>query len=159
MLLARQDSPHHTFSSPPPSSPMSTSRSSAVLQVALLLLLGRAASLSSAGLSSPRLAATNALLDRAFGTTTYADRCRIGRVAQLGGDGADDGEMRVYRPGLIGGGSGAMIDGSRTYGEYDLELFATLVDRYQERAPLPHEHPRRPARSVNEGVNEGVNGA
>lgn len=92
----------------------------------LLLLIATFASCS----GSLQLSATTALLDRAFHATTYADRCMLGRKAQLGGGDGDEDEMRVYRPGLIGGGGGgAVIDGSRTYGEYDLEFFATLVGR------------------------------
>ena len=59
------------------------------------------------------------LLDTVYGPSTYTDRLMIGRRAQLGDD-------LVYRPGLIG--SSQPVDTSLTYGEYDLEFFAQLIE-------------------------------
>lgn len=53
------------------------------------------------------------------GTKAFVARERIGREAQLG-------SSMVYRPGAIGGGG---VDAALTYGEYDICLFASLVDR------------------------------
>ena len=56
----------------------------------------------------------------------YTTRLRIGRVAQLG---ADDEAPLVYRPGLIDTGSSAQaVESALTYGEYDVDFFAALVD-------------------------------
>ena len=49
----------------------------------------------------------------------FTHRERLGRQAQLG-------SSMVYRPGAIGGDG---VDAALTYGEYDLGLFASLVDR------------------------------
>ena len=78
-------------------------------------------------LAPTNLAAAEALVARVYrggagkssGGDEYGERLAIGRKAQLGDD-------LVYRLGLIGGGS---VDTALTYGEYELEFFATLVDR------------------------------
>lgn len=71
-------------------------------------------------LTSAKLQQTAKLLATAFPSDQYADRLMVGRQEQLG-------PGMVYRPGL--GGGGDAVDGSLTYGEFDLELFATLVER------------------------------
>ena len=66
-------------------------------------------------ITSASLARCNAMLDLAYVSSSYDDRLIIGRKAQLG-------EEMIYRSGLN-------IDSTLTYGEFDLNLFASLVDR------------------------------
>ena len=57
------------------------------------------------------------LLDRAHPPSAYADRCMIGRKAQLGDD-------MIYRPSAV-----SSVDSALTYGEFELDFFAECVDR------------------------------
>ena len=66
-------------------------------------------------ITSASLERCNAMLDLAYVSSSYDDRLIIGRKAQLG-------EEMIYRSGLN-------IDSTLTYGEFDLNLFASLVDR------------------------------
>lgn len=83
----------------------------------LILLDAAACSL----ISSAQVAAASEMLTRAYKTTTYSDRLMLGRKAQLGDD-------MVYRPGLIASPASSAVDTALTYGEYDLNFFAHLVD-------------------------------
>ena len=56
----------------------------------------------------------------------FSHRLSLGRVAQLGPD-------MVYRPGMLGGD----VDTALTYGEYNLDFFARLVDVALGGASLP----------------------
>ena len=69
------------------------------------------------------MTAASNLVERAFPSSSFGDRLRIGRKAQLG-------ENLVYR-------SGIGIDGALTYGEFDLTFFSTLVDRALEDVAQP----------------------
>ena len=76
-------------------------------------------------ITSASLARCNAMLDLAYVSSSYDDRLIIGRKAQLG-------EEMIYRSGLN-------IDSTLTYGEFDLNLFASLVDRALMAWPMvPH---------------------
>ena len=90
------------------------------------------AAVHSALVSPAKVAAANDVLSRAYRSSSYDDRLMLGRRLQLG-------DAMVYRPSLIGGSGGTDpgVDGSRTYGEYDLGFFATLVDRALDGVAAP----------------------
>ena len=68
---------------------------------------------------STSIADASALLERVLPRAQYSERLMVGRRSQLG-------DEMVYRPGMIGSSS---VDDALTYGEFDLALFAQLVDR------------------------------
>eukprot|EP00967_Tisochrysis_lutea_P153033 scaffold301132_cov35-Tisochrysis_lutea.AAC.1 len=80
------------------------------------------ASLALAVHTPARLAQASRLVSAVFpGEDSYWDRLAIGRAAQLGTSNANP---IVYVPGSIG----CSVDTSLTYGEFDLEFFATLTN-------------------------------
>ena len=70
------------------------------------------------GLAHAPLERASAVLSQAFASHSYDARLLLGRQAQLG-------ETMVYRPGIIGDSG---VDTALTYGEYNLEFFAGLVE-------------------------------